>query len=83
MTSAEHQLMFEMLKEQRMALAAIAAVLKSQGIIKEGDLAAYDTLLRANGERKLQEQTLAESYQGFARVLGTEVDLIRSTDALE
>jgi hypothetical protein len=76
MTPAEHRLLVEMFKQQRMVFVTLVETLKSQGIVQDGDLLAYDALVNENESHRdeLEAQVEAE-YQGFAKVLGVQTGL--------
>jgi hypothetical protein len=81
LSAKEHQLIFEMLKQQQILIVALTETLKASGMVNAGDLAAYAHLSRTSGQENAIERQLAESYKRFAKALGYDVNLVLSTDA--
>ena len=73
MTTAEHQLIIEMFKEQAVRYAGLLQSLKSAGILERGDLQAFDALVSASSQQLLEENTKAE-YLAHAKTLGVTID---------
>lgn len=76
MTNREHQLVIEMFKHQTLVFATLIETLKSQGIVQNGDLAAYDQLLSQDENlRNVLEKQVEDQYRDMARILGVNVAL--------
>lgn len=76
MTNREHQLVIEMFKHQTLVFATLIETLKSQGIVQNGDLAAYDQLLSQDENlRNVLEKQVEDQYCDMARILGVNVAL--------
>src|SRR5277367_2937428 len=54
MTPEEHQLILEMLKQQRLLYAGLVELLKSRGIVSRGDLEAFDDLVSTSSREFLE-----------------------------
>ena len=72
MTESEHRLMIEMFKQQMTAYSALVEILKSRGLVQEGDLDAYTEILSRSGKLALIQDHVEAAYQEFAKEL--EVD---------
>jgi hypothetical protein len=73
MTPEEHQLIIEMLKEQRVVYAALVEVLKSRDIMQDKDLEAANSLLDQSGKTVILEKQIEDSYSKFAKILGVKI----------
>ena len=73
MTTAEHQLIIEMFKEQAVRYAGLLQILKSRDILDRSDLEAFDALVSASSRQLLEDQTKAD-YLRHAKTLGVTID---------
>lgn len=65
-----------MFKHQTLVFATLIETLKSQGIVQNGDLAAYDQLLSQDENlRNVLEKQVEDQYRDMARILGVNVAL--------
>ena len=72
MITAEHQLVVEMFKQQRLFYVGLIKLLQSREIVSEGDLHAFDAL--AVAERESVESGVKEEYLRAAKTLGVILD---------
>jgi hypothetical protein len=71
MTPNEHQMLITLFQHQTFVIKSLIEVLKSQGLVKEGDLAAYDALLEANDKvRSALVLQVEEDYREAASIHG-------------
>lgn len=76
MTTAEHQLIVEMFKNQRLIFDILIELLKSRGVVQSGDLAAFDALVsQSEAHRDELERQVGEEYQRSATILGVQTGL--------
>jgi hypothetical protein len=76
MTVDEHQMMRALFQHQTFVIKSLVEVLKSQGLVKEGDMAAYDALFCSNDiARSGLEQQVAFDYQEAAAIYGVTTGL--------
>ncbi len=73
MTTAEHQLVLEMFKEQALLYAGLIKALQSRGILDAGDLQAFDALVSASFREPVEQNTKA-AYLTAAKMLGVPID---------
>ncbi len=73
MTTAEHQLIIEMFKEQRLLYSGLVAILNSRDVLDRADLEAFDALVSASSRPALEENIKAE-YLAHAKTLGVTID---------
>ena len=68
--------MIAMFQRQTFVVKSLIEVLKSQGLVKEGDLAAYDALLCSNDKfRSRLEAQVEEDYQATAEAFGVRTGI--------
>jgi hypothetical protein len=71
MTHAEHKLMLFMFVKQMSLFHALIESLKSKGVLDEGDLPAYEALIRSSDEmNNAMFDQVAGYYSTFATSLG-------------
>lgn len=79
MTTSEHRLIVEMLKNQILLYAGLVEILKSRGIVEKGDLDAFDELVSAS-HREFLEQNVEADYLRNAATLGVITGLAHVDD---
>jgi DNA-binding GntR family transcriptional regulator len=77
MTTAEHQVIIEMFKQQRMFYVGIVKLLQSREIASESDLQAFDALVVS--EREVVEQQVTEDYLAIGKAFGVTIGPLRAT----
>jgi hypothetical protein len=76
MTANEHKLMVFMFTRQTMLLKSFAEILRSRGVVEQGDIEAFEALVR---QQEIVDHELfhavVDQYSAFARDLGLQGDL--------
>jgi hypothetical protein len=73
MTTAEHQLVIEMFKQQTLLYAGLVELLRSRDILDRGDLERFDALV-LDTKRELLERNILEDYLRSGKILGVMLD---------
>ncbi len=69
MTTAEHQLIIGMFKQQALLYAGLIELLRSREILEQGDLERFDALV-VDTKRELLERNVLEDYLESGKRLG-------------
>jgi len=73
MTKKEHRLMVFMFARQNMLISALIEILRSRGVMHDGDVEAYEALIRSEeGENLEHFHAVVNQYQAYGQLLGIE-----------